>query len=205
MNNDKDNQEPELLPSDVLLFHPNGDIHTFELDNPASADDLIDTIDFELGNGGADWLGICKRNLQADKQGEVQTRVAVNLIARTPPEPPAELTEHEEHCGCYGDSVPHTADCANCDCDFGTYNQPPADAVDLPTNADAGAFINHYGIKTGERINYEAATRLMVDFAIMFAADYERKIGKELREIYFRTETNGKMSLGEYIKKLEAK
>lgn len=77
------NEQP-LPSSEVLLFHPNGDIHFFfDLNHPASADDLIGTIDFELNNGGADWLGICKRDLQADKQDEVQNRVAVNLIGDT--------------------------------------------------------------------------------------------------------------------------
>lgn len=89
--NDKDNAG--LLPSEVLLIHPNGDIHDFNLNNPASADDLIGTIDFELDKGGADWLGICKRDLQADKQAEVQKRIAVNLIANAPPEPPADAVE----------------------------------------------------------------------------------------------------------------
>lgn len=63
----------------VSLIHPNGDIFTWDLDAPHAADDLAGTLEFELEEGGAKWVGICRGDVSESEVDEIGNRVQSNL------------------------------------------------------------------------------------------------------------------------------
>lgn len=63
----------------ILMFHPNGDIHGYDLNDKESVRDLVSDIDFELHEGGAEVLGICKADLSKDKQDIIGDRLSYRL------------------------------------------------------------------------------------------------------------------------------
>lgn len=64
----------------ILMTHPNGDIHAYDTDNPDSMQDFISDLEFEMNEGGADWVGVCRRDLSKAKQVVLFDRVSRKLV-----------------------------------------------------------------------------------------------------------------------------
>ena len=65
----------------IEMVHPNGDIHEYDLDrgNALQVEAFLSDIEFETGNGGAEWLGIYRKELPKPMQEEAQKRVSIRL------------------------------------------------------------------------------------------------------------------------------